>query len=150
MEKVTRPADIVWANPPASNRATTLPAEVVAEFKRHPGVWGRIITGATTTAAANPWKKQGFDTRAARTNPGEKKCLYDIYVRWPQEKRPAAAAAAKGTALTPPAPRPVPRPTLPEPGSIERASREAEAFAAARAARGVGPDGKPVTSLQQR
>jgi hypothetical protein len=104
------------------------------------------------TTGQSGWIRQGCEAKAHRTNPGEKPPKYDIYVRWPElktEARPLKDAIAKGVAHTPPPPLPKPKVTPIDHGKIERASHEAEAFAAARAARGVGPDGKPVAALNR-
>jgi hypothetical protein len=132
--------NLEWMDPPSPAQAAYEP--VLRELKARPGKWARVQKDRSTTSGTASWAKLGCEAKAHRTNPGEKPAKYDIYVRWPELKTE---------------PRPVARPALPNPkvmpidhGKIERASREAEAFAAARAARGVGPDGKPVTSLQQR
>lgn len=145
---ITPAFKLEWMEPPTPTQAAYEP--ILRELKAHPGKWARVQTSRSSTSGTAAWKKLGCEAKHHRTNPGEKSPRYDIYVRWPELKN--------GPAVPVGAARPVPvaRPALPNPavtpidhGKIERASREAEAFAAARAARGVGPDGKPVTTLQR-
>lgn len=138
-----------WMDPPSPSQQAYDP--ILRELKARPGKWARVMKDRSGTAGQAGWQKQGCETKAHRTNPGEKPPKYDIYVRWPElksEPRPIRDAAAKGVAHTPPPALPQPKVTPIDHAKVERASREAEAFAAARAARGVGPDGKPLSSLQ--
>lgn len=108
--------EIKWQDPPA---ALTHHDSIVAALKNNPGRWALVAEDRSSSSSGTPWNKSGCETKVHRKNPGEGKAKYDVYARWPEEKKPlpvgraVAGAAAKpattGTALIPP------RATLPAP-----------------------------------
>lgn len=108
--------EIKWQEPPA---ALTLHDSIVEALKKNHGRWALVAEDRSSSSSGTPWNKSGCETKVHRKNPGEGKPKYDVYARWPEEKKPlpvgrqaavpAAKAAAAGTALTPP------KTTLPAP-----------------------------------
>lgn len=88
--------EIIWQEPPPA--VSTEKAAILAELQNHPGRWALLGKDKSSSAAADPWRKLGCEAVARRTNPGEKKCLYDVYARWPEGKpdkpRPAMNAGS--------------------------------------------------------
>jgi hypothetical protein len=135
MPIVTRPAEIEWKEPPATNR-TAASDIILAELKKHPGVWARVGKDMSSTSCSGPWRKQGCEATISRTNPGEKKPKYDLYVRWPVPKIvPAAPARNLGAPAAAQA-------------QANRVHVPGNGYVADRAARGIPANGKPLSDLK--
>jgi hypothetical protein len=126
---------IVWKEPPPPKTGNDA---VLVELKANPGRWALLAEGKASSGMGTPWRKLGCETRTVRTNPGDAKPRYDLYVRWPAQKSLGNLSV----------PRPAPRPA-PDPAAVQRATQEATAFARDRAARGVPETGKPVETLHR-
>jgi len=141
--------EMKWKNPPSRSSRGTQYDEIIEELKKHPGRWALISEDWKTSGPPSRFKKAGCEA-TCRANKESK--TWSLYARYAPKGHVAApapavgkAAVAKavptGTALTPPpaapkrpAPAPAPAPAVNDFGL--------GAFRAARAARGVPPEGK--------
>ena len=147
--------EIKWQNPPSRSSLGTMYDEIVEELKKNPGRWALVSEDWKTSAPPAALRKAGCES-TCRANKDAKVKSWRLYARFPDggatgpQPRPAdngkaavANAVATGTALTPP---PV-APRRPAPATPVEAVQPANdfgmgAFRAARAARGVPPEGK--------
>lgn len=144
--------EIVWQDPPTPRQRPGEYDEVIAVLKKNPGRWALISKDWRTNSAPSVFKQKGCQTSNRKNAAGKS---WSLYVRFPasnnvpapkpdEGKAKVREAIQTGTALTPPPAsprRPAPAPVPPEPtGPVNDFGMTA--FRAARAARGVPPEGK--------
>lgn len=128
--------EMIWKEPPPA--VSSEKAAILAELQKHPGRWALVGKDKSSSAAADPWKKLGCEATYRRTNPGDKKPLYDVYGRWPEPK-----------AGTKPPPQYPAGARDPVPTNPVIQSRAGTYDPGQRDARGVPSNGLPVESLRR-
>jgi hypothetical protein len=134
--------NLEWQEPPAPDDA--IKQGILIQLQNHPGQWARITKDRSTTTLANEWLKLGAEARAVRNNLGTTPARYDIYARWPQSKPPTIARAILDEAKAKAAPPNGPARQAAAAGHALTPAPAGGGYLAARAARGISPEGNPV------
>ena len=132
--------NLEWQDPPAADEAII--TNILAQLQNNPGRWARISRERSQTALVTKWQKLGTEARHVRLNPGESPARYDIYARWPKDKPATVPNAVRDE---------IARKTAgPAPTRTQQAVQQGRAltpapatggYLAARAARGINPEG---------